>query len=152
MKTKFYLAGPWFNENQMKFIHNAEGQAIKAKKDGAKIKVFMPRIDTPPIMQKEGTEAVYKVNKKEVKRANIIVALLEEKDTGTAFELGMAVALNKKIYLVTSSKENFIKSKANLMLAYAGDVITIEQLYDLFTYGPSAVEPLYLDLKEEDIE
>lgn len=150
--VKFYLAGPWFNENQMNFIKQAEQAAIKAKEDGAKINVFMPRIDTVSTMEKEGPKSVYNLNKKEVKKSKYIVALLEEKDVGTAFEIGMAVACKKKIYLVTSSKENFIKSKANLMLAFAGEVITIDQLYDLFMYGPNGVEPLELDLKEDDIE
>ena len=121
---KAYLAGPWFSE-KANIIENYANTISSLCKN--KYEVFRPREHST-----NNPYETYLGNIKAIYECDLLVALITEKDVGTAFEIGYARALGKDIILVGFSESDF-ERKTNLMLAFAGDqCITIDKLHKLF--------------------
>lgn len=108
---KAYIAGPWFDDyakEQLDYIK-------KVYKDN----YLLTDVDCyfPDEHNNDTPKNVYEANVKNIKDSDFIVALISRKDVGTAYELGIASALNKPIVLVGDTEETF-KSKTNIMLAF----------------------------------
>lgn len=126
MKTKIYLAGPWFTEKG-DILEKYTYSMYEATNCKDKIEVFRPRTDG-----KDTPWETFVGNLEAINNAHMVIAQISEKDVGTAFEIGYARAKHKDIVLV-GFDENDFKRKTNLMLAFAGDAcITIDKLWKIF--------------------
>lgn len=120
----FYLAGPWFTE-KADILENYAYSVYKAS--GTEHKIFRPRTDG-----KDSPYETYLGNLEAINKCDVVLALISEKDVGTAFEIGYARALGKYVILVGFNNKDF-ERKTNLMLAFASEqCITIDKLYKIF--------------------
>lgn len=112
-KVRVYLASPFFSEEQVDRVQRVE----QALEDNPFVgEYFSPRLhqlDHLPFGSVEWANAVYHNDVNNVLWADVIVAVIDfdgetdlhgvrhgHVDSGTAFEIGMAVALNKPVILV----------------------------------------------------
>ncbi|MDR3021147.1 MAG: nucleoside 2-deoxyribosyltransferase [Clostridiales bacterium] len=123
-KSKLYFAAPWFNELE-ELIYKKCQCIFDAVSLKSKYEVFWPKdnvYDTP--------NEAFLADVREIKSAEIILALVTTLDVGTAWEIGYAYALNKKIVLL-GFDESCLMSHINIMLGFSADFITIESLQKL---------------------
>ena len=112
---KVYIAAPFFNPRQLEIVKGVES-ILRA----AGIDFFSPRSQGKSL--KDMTEDEVMKTKKEVFDANIdnmescthMVACVEEKDTGTSFEIGYYSKSDKPIVLFSEKID-----RINVMLAEA---------------------------------
>ena len=109
---EIYLAGPFFNETEVKNMEILE----KELTDNG-IEFYSPRQGKYSVMYSEamrGSDAklkdyyawlVYKDNLDNLDNCNIVLAVVDNRDTGTMWELGYATAIIKTI--VTTTFEDF---------------------------------------------
>lgn len=93
MDDSVYIAGPFFNETQLEFIKSIECVCIERE-----ISYFSPRtygvlIDLTPEERIAATKDIYDMNIKKIKDCNVMVAVIDDFDTGTVFEMGYATSL-----------------------------------------------------------
>lgn len=112
---KVYIAAPFFNERQLEIVRAVENQlALNC------IDCFSPRSQGKSLkdMTKEETlvarTEVYSENIKHMEECTHMVACVEEKDTGTSFEIGYYAKSNKPIILFSEKID-----RVNVMLAEA---------------------------------
>ncbi len=103
---KVYLASPFFNEKELDAVMKAE-QIL----EGKHFNVFSPRkLDYSDlgIGTNEWSKAIYKTDIEEIHNADVMVVLYHGNysDSGTAYEIGYAVALGKKVILVHVDRHN----------------------------------------------
>lgn len=126
-----YLAGPFFNDEQRALVKNIETLLASIKPT---LKVFSPSRDgtvCPPDATREVRKKAYESNVLNVRDADLVVALIDDKDTGTVYEMGMAAAIGVPILAYAKSSSH----KLNLMLAegfqcYAKDHDMIRKFID----------------------
>ena len=118
-KKKVYFAGPWFDERSDAFYECARSIVQKYRD--------MYEVFYPKYVQHDSPKETFDSDVRNVLNCDMMLALIERKDVGTAWEIGMAHVLNKEIYLVVLD-ETCKQSKTNLMLAMTGKCITIEHL------------------------
>jgi len=119
--NKIYFASPWFDDITSK-LYDYIVEIVNKSSESAGCKVYFPREQ-----QKVSPKETFKQNIDNLKDADTVIALISKKDTGTAFEIGMAFALNKPVILL-GYDESCFNSTTNIMLAYAGDCITVDKL------------------------
>lgn len=141
---KAYLAGPWFTE-KADMLENYAYCIYKLCK--SKYDLFRPRAESC-----NNPSKTYNGNIEAIQDCDIFIALISEKDVGTAFEIGYAKALNKPIILVGYDEKDF-ERKTNLMLAFAGHIcITIDKLYKVFEDTITCKDSVKLNYTWENIE
>lgn len=115
-----YFAGPWFTPTD-KFLMDF---CISITQNyGKELNVYFPMLH-----QYETPKETYDANVREINNADTVIALVQGKDVGTAYELGIAMALKKNIILMAYDEEAF-KRKTNIMLAFCTNICTtIDQL------------------------
>jgi nucleoside 2-deoxyribosyltransferase len=112
---KVYIAAPFFNERQLEIVRQVENELAKCNIDH-----FSPRSQGKSLkdMTREETliarTEVYASNIREMELCDVVVACVEEKDTGTSFELGYFAKSEKKIILFSEKID-----RVNVMLAEA---------------------------------
>lgn len=116
---RLYFAGPWFTEKAWRW-YDVVSEVIK-KNNGIFTSVYFPRD-----CQSNNPKEVFTNNINELEDCDVVVALIDEKDTGTAMEIGYAYALGKPVFLLGLDETSF-NNKTNLMLAFAGEPITIDE-------------------------
>lgn len=144
-KLNIYLAGPWFTMAGS-ILYDSVMAIEKAVRKNSNFKVFYPRevnCKTP--------EETFNNNVNHIKECDIVVALVAEKDVGTAWEIGMAYALDKDIYLMGYDETSFL-SHTNLMLAFTGKCFTIDKWAKFLTQGLSNIEYINIPNAWEGIE
>ena len=125
---KIYFAAPWFDDKSKSLYAYCQSIYEYLKSMGQlKASVFFPKD-----VQHEKPVDTFENDVKCVKECDVLVALVDKKDVGTAWEIGMAYALNKPIYLIGLDESTF-SSKTNLMLAFTGKMITIDKWADFLT-------------------
>jgi nucleoside 2-deoxyribosyltransferase len=96
-----YLAGPFFNEQEISMNHQAK--AILRERG---FNVFVPQEHFVPdgenMPNDEWGKAVFEMDRDAIQNSKHVVAIYHGmySDSGTAWELGYAYALNKKILIV----------------------------------------------------
>ena len=126
---KIYLAGPFFNEKQLATIELIETQLDKLGFD-----YFSPRkgggkIEHLPLEQKKKeSKRIYQSNIDAIMECNILLAVIDGRDTGTIFEMGYLRGAHDFAnefwkngpwrYLVTYTDENY---GLNIMIKEAVD-------------------------------
>ena len=125
---KVYFAGPWFTKKGL-MLYNTYKQIYEKCKKNSPYKVFFPK---DCIF--ESTKETFDSDVKEVYECDIMIAIVDEKDVGTAWEIGMAHVLGKPIYFLGLDETTFLK-RTNLMLAYSGKCITMPKWHKFLTIG-----------------
>ena len=126
--VKLYFAGPWFDEKASLLYHACEHIAEELKAVN-KYKIYYPKNE----VNKTPREAFEK-NVKRIQGADVVVALVSRKDVGTAWEIGMAYALGKPVYLLGYDETTFL-SHTNVMLAFTGKCFTLDKYAKFLTVG-----------------
>lgn len=114
---KAYLAGPFFNDKQKATMAKAKAvisgyfEVIDPQELGPVI-VDVPKEERTPEMFR----AIFDANIKGLENADILFACIDDRDTGTAFELGYFFAGAGRWSIVTFSGEGH---GANVMLSQA---------------------------------
>lgn len=117
-KEKVYFAGPWFDDRALYLYNNVRFVLKKF----SNLKVYFPQEHTATTPKK-----TFRDNVKNIQEADLIIALIDRKDTGTAWEIGLAQGLGKKILLVGIDEGTF-KSTTNIMLAFCAPAILLKNL------------------------
>ena len=121
-----YIAGPFFNEKQICFIEDIEN-LFKVNR----MPFYSPRsegvlLDLDEEARQKAKKAIYDTNVTRIKNCSIMVAVIDDRDTGTIWEMGYAAALGKPI--ISISNESY---GLNVMLAESvqAHVKNLEDLY-----------------------
>lgn len=130
MSVNIYLAGPFFDDEQIDRVSRAE-QALE--KNPTVASVFSPRKHQHPELEqfsKEWQKVTFAGDVAAIEEADLLVTLIdyegEQVDPGTAWEFGYAVKANKPVIVVKEKA-----GSVNLMLseplhAYFTDVAELE--------------------------
>ena len=92
--SKMYFAGPWFNDKSKAF-YDAILEIAKICDCISDYDIFFPRCQV-----NETPFNAFMKNVGNIQNADMVVAFVDDKDVGTAWEIGMAYSLNKKIVLI----------------------------------------------------
>lgn len=143
-KKELYFAAPWFSTKAMKFYDGMVELVENLNKNGECIyNVFFPR-ELPPMPPCKAFEADVKA----IDCCDVLLAWVDEKDCGTAFEIGNAVAKGKRVILLGYDETTFTESKTNLMLAMSCEgYITISDLVRFLCNLPYEVKKVKSDWK-----
>ena len=139
-----YIAGPFFNDVQIETMN----KAIEMMEDHG-LKVFDPRKHGPvlgnmdPQERKKHTKAVLDANFYGVTRSYMTIACIDDRDTGTAWELGLGYGLG--IPQITFSGRGF---GANVMIAESvgGHMPTLDALDTFLDIFSDAIIKREVDL------
>lgn len=132
-KIKVYIAAPFFNEVQINSV--SEIEFILSIYN---IEHFSPRStgilrDMNETDRRKKSDYIFKRNIEEMHSCNIIIAVIDDKDIGTIFEIGYFSALKKYDWkkIITFTNENF---GLNVMIQKTVDahIHGISQLRELF--------------------
>lgn len=140
--SKVYIASPLFNDEQIARIIDVETLLAVNHID-----YFSPR-NAQYDSEDEGlnihnAKMIFNNNVMEVSHCDTLIAILDDKDTGTAWEIGMAYALSKRIILVQFDKDRV--SKTNIMLSNCGNgLVHISQLIEEY----EGTNDEYMEYKE----
>ena len=120
---KIYLAAPLFSEAEREF--NAKIAGILREK---KYAVHLPQEvgDDSSTRDEAETGRIFEYNLKALDECDIVVAVVDgaDADSGTAWEIGYAYAVKKRIILLRTDFRRVGRSEAvNLMLEESGEVI-----------------------------
>ncbi|MBW1605469.1 nucleoside 2-deoxyribosyltransferase [Lactobacillus sp. Sy-1] len=130
---QIYLAGPFFDDNQVARIERVEEALTNNPTVGS---FFSPRTANFPD-EKEGTvdwaKKVYRKDVDELEASDLVVAVLDFKDgyvdSGTAFEIGYATNLGKDIIVLHENEGIVNLMISNSIVAYVKSADDILQ-YD----------------------
>lgn len=130
-KYNYYLAGPFFTPDQLE-----QQKHIETMFKMAELNVFSPRLDAGTLPENAKRPDMYKVfmaDLEAIDNSEILFANISFRDTGTAVEIGYALA--KKIPVILFWDELLHDTKkVNLMLAMACDGNVITKWLDLGDY------------------
>jgi hypothetical protein len=92
---KIYLAGPWFNPTQVERYEEILGLLTEWRDEYlADRGLYVPRENPCPPNASDATrQRIYDRNLTEIEDASAVVAITDEKDVGTIYELGYAACL-----------------------------------------------------------
>lgn len=145
VKKKIYFAGPWFSD-KAQIMHASCRKIYNLVKKFSDYDVFFPND-----FHSDDPEECFNNDVKEILSCDLIVASVDEKDVGTAWEIGMAFALGKPVYLLGFDETTF-QRKTNLMLAYTGKSFTIDKWSKFLMNGLSDNDYINTDKNWEVIE
>lgn len=123
---KVYVAGPFFNQEQLETITSIEAMLGRCGYD-----IFSPRIECmcPPNAPIEQRKKSFEMNCKGISECNFVLARIDDFDPGTVWELGFAhgirtgydsptpLQVRPKVYAYTTVPSRGL----NLMLAQSVD-------------------------------
>ncbi len=122
-KKKIYFAGPWFTD-KAKVVMNYCIALVDKLGCANNYDIYFPMQHT----DNDSPSNTFDDNISQINKADIVVALIQEKDTGTAFEIGYAASKGKYIVLL-GYDESCFKNGTNIMLAFAANkCITLDKL------------------------
>lgn len=96
-----YIAGPFFNDKQKELI-----QRIEYTLEEYGMQYFSPRsegvlVEMTPEEKEKQMEIIYNSNIQHMKDCKCMIAVIDDWDTGTVFEIGYAKALNKPVFTLS---------------------------------------------------
>ena len=132
--TKVYLAGPFFTPAQAQTMQTLEDMLQQCKE----IHAFSPRQtgivlkDLTPDERAVRAKEVYTINVNMLDWCDVVLAVIDDRDTGTIWEMGYAAAKGKRI--VSYSSQNY---GLNVMLqsCVCAHVVKLPDLAYLFQHG-----------------
>jgi len=110
--NKIYIASPFFNEEQIAFVKKIEDELESITLD-----FYSPRLDgilmnMTSEERAQSKRKIYDNNVKNIIDCDIMVAVIDDRDQGTVFEMGYAAAIRKQIITITNKDYD-----VNIMLA-----------------------------------
>lgn len=139
-KKKIYFAGPWFTDKAKLVMNYCISLADKLGCTN-KYQIYFPMQHT----NHNSPRDTFADNIVQIDAADIVVALIQEKDTGTAFEIGYAASEGKYIILL-GYDETCFKNGTNIMLAYAAcQCITLDKLSKFLKHSLEAKDCVTID-------
>lgn len=130
-RRKLYLAAPFFTPTQLERVN-----AIENLCEGFNIECFSPRkfMILKPMASEQEREAVFNDNLTKIGYADLVLAIVDDPDTGTHWEMGYARGIMTPVVAVCLSSR-----KINVMLAQScvGVLNSIEEV-EIFLKGDSA--------------
>ena len=111
-KISFYVAGPFFNDEQLSSL-----ETIETLLDKHGFSMFRPRIDAGKLdahPTKENMKKVFMSDINAIDNCSYVLADITYRDTGTCFEIGYAFSRHIPVILFCNEEKG---SKMNLMLA-----------------------------------
>lgn len=134
---KVYLAGGWFDDEQMERL-----EAVKSIILEAGYEVFSPKDENlcDPNSDMDWKKQVFQNNLTAIRDCSFVVNITDKKDMGTIFEAGLAYALGRPIVYFAETLGN---NQFNLMLAQSGVAVaqSRDQLKSLLS-NPTLAECL----------
>ena len=115
-KYDFYLAGPFFNDRQLRLQAEIEAAMIINKKN-----CFSPRLDAGTLGDNPTKKDMLNVFNKDLEAINeceCLFANVSFRDTGTSVEIGYALAKGIPVVLFWNEENNDV-DHVNLMIALA---------------------------------
>lgn len=109
---RIYIAGPLFKEPQIAVI-----KSIEEALDGVDLPYFSPRefgVIANEAMTHQRMKRIYDMNIDMIYKCDTMIAIIDDRDTGTVFEIGHATAIHKNIITYSSQGHG-----VNVMLAHA---------------------------------
>lgn len=108
--TKAFIAGPLFNQAQLKML-----ETIASELETANIETFLPHrdigllwADSKSIPSEAKTLDVFKRDYAAVIDCDIFVAWIDDSDTGTSIEIGMAYEHNIPIFALRTDPRPYV--------------------------------------------
>ena len=124
---KIYLASPFFNQRQLDAIMKMEKIL-----ENANFKVYSPRRDgkcVKPTDSSEEHEKIFKLNVGKILWCDYMVACIDDKDTGTSWEMGVAYALKKPVVSFTAVRGRIINVMlSQSCLAFTDDMQSVPEI------------------------
>lgn len=118
---KIYLASPFFNEKQ---IDRVETLLKNLKESG--FKVFSPMHDSKfklsATPSKEDAMEVFNDNIKNIDESGAVVAIIDERDSGTEFEIGYARSIGKQVLYMCFDPESDHKERLGYIKVDHSDI------------------------------
>lgn len=155
-KKKVYLAGPFFSPTQIAFIEFLEKAIVEAG-----FELFSPR--KPPaalemnacVMEKLAPSddlrlRVFSDNVVNIEDADLMVAVIDDRDTGTVWEMGFAAALSVPIVTVTNHTYGMNLMLAQTIVGHAKgqeDIKEMLRLAAILEKEPD--DPHYIEFKQK---
>ena len=124
-----YFAGPWFDE-RAEALYDCCKQIVDFGRLVSQYDIYFPKYE----VSNRPLDAFVR-NVVEIEKSDMVLALVSRKDVGTAWEIGMAYALNKKIILLGYDETTFL-SHTNAMLAFCAECATISDLGNILLDEP----------------
>ena len=134
MKLKVYIAAPFFNKEQIGRLALVENELEPRFDAYSPRKQTQFKTGTKP--DKELRQLILDNNLFAIERSDFIVAITDEKDLGTLFEVGYAYAVGKPIIYVAFELG---KKPFNLMLSETGTAV-VKHLSSLRTVADIIVK------------
>lgn len=115
-ETRVYIAAPFFNQEQLLAVNEIENILDKYG-----IEYFSPRLDgvlteMSKTEKSERMKGIFLGNIAELNRCNLMIAVIDNYDTGTVFELGFFFGKKKEEPIITVSNRDF---DLNVMLKFS---------------------------------
>ncbi len=136
-KYRIYLASPLFSEAERRY--NAYLAEVFRKNFYS---VYLPQEadDTAEGRGKSREQIIYEKNLSELKRADIVVGVIDgsDADSGTAWEMGYAFASGKRVIALRTDFRKFSgNERVNLMLEMEAEVVSsVEELVSTLGFHP----------------
>ena len=144
-KQKLYFAGPWFDNRALLLYEACQRIAKEVEPDG-RYSIYYPKDE----VNKTPMDAFNK-NVAKIADCDALIALVSRKDVGTAWEIGMAYALGKPVYLLGYDYTTFL-SHTNVMLAFTGSCFTISKFAKFLVKGLDSDDYVQISNEWEGIE
>ena len=144
-KQKLYFAGPWF-DNKAAFLYDVCQRIAKDVDADSKYNIYFPRNE-----ENETPKDAFNANVNRIADCDVVVALVSRKDVGTAWEIGMAYALGKTVYLLGYDYTTFL-SHTNVMLAFTGTCFTVDKFAKFLVKGLDKKDYIQISNEWEGIE
>lgn len=144
-----YIAAPFFTDAQLLFVNQIE--SVLEANDW---EFFSPRKegvlkDMSPVERFEKMHEIYESNVKNVRNSDIILAVIDDRDPGTIFEIGFAAALMKPIVTLTNHDYQVNVMIRNCTKAHLKGLMDLPRVIDYINVG--AEVPSYLCNNNEDV-
>ena len=138
--SKFYIAGPFFNENQLKTVVDIENLFNEFS-----IRFFSPRLSGVIINEKfssdeqkeERLKEIYLENIRMLYHCNHMISIIDDRDTGTMFEFGYFTAISnlderfsRKIITFTNNNYGVNVMLRNSCHAHCHGIDSLKKLLD----------------------
>jgi nucleoside 2-deoxyribosyltransferase len=129
MSTKhIYLAGPFFNQSEVRFTEYIAGE-IKSRFAG-RMTIFVPHQDSGVILTPQSPQElrrkVFQMDIDAMNVADIYVLLLDNEDSGTCFEMGYGYLRGIPMIALWSD----VRKVPNLMLQQSATLVSnVEDLF-----------------------
>lgn len=122
---KFYLAGPFFNDEQRGVMVQIEDMAANSG-----MAFYSPRLESycPPNAPEEIRLATFTSNYLNIRTNQFVLARIDDFDPGTMWEIGYAYAVKTPVYAFTTVEGRGL----NLMLAQSckGFLVGMESVFN----------------------